>query len=82
VDDAESSFHSGLRREALPPFAHRLEKNACSWMSLRVMGHLLQEETAQRKDTEVGSEVRHLSPDTSQQLVSMTIILNLETGQP
>lgn len=46
------------------------------------MGHLLQEETAQRKDTEIGSEVRRRSPDTGQQLISLTIVLNFETGQP
>ena len=46
------------------------------------MGHPLQEETVQRKDTEIGSEVRRRSPDTGQQLISLTIVLNFEAGQP
>ena len=46
------------------------------------MGHLLQEETVQRKDTETGNEVRRRSLDSGQQAAAMTIVLDLETGQP
>ena len=41
MDLADSAFHFGFRWEALPPFAHRLEKNALSLKSLLHIRHLL-----------------------------------------
>ena len=41
MDLADSAFHFRFRWEALPPFAHRFEKNALSLKSLLHIRHLL-----------------------------------------